>query len=436
MRRKKSVHPIWILGLAALLSGCGSSSSSSSTTNTPPPTGLKKRVLLSNQNGGVVSIIDAQKDVRSLKTFAATSPTKMVTAGGQTAVLESTIQQVIIFNNTTEVVTFQPLLADIPTDIAITSDGKTVWVAERNNGFVQSVDTATGIVTNSIPVPSVHRLVLSPGGSKLLAFSDDPQSLVGPNGSAVFQNAFFVIDTATAGTTHQATPIILSAGDQPFSAVFGTAETQAFILNCGSGCGGNGGPSNPVATPPSVLSVDFTNPAAPGFSPHAPVPAATTGLISNGNLFVAGTPAPTATVPPTPGFLQVLNATSLAPVGTPVPITDGQHLFMVLTSNSHLYIAGAGCTPGPVQPNNTRVGCLSIANVSNPAAPTVVLPAEDALRQNFDVTGVQPISARAVVYVAQGGELDFFNVNTDAVDATITPIDIVGLAFGMVQIDP
>lgn len=436
MRRKRYVHLTWILGLAALLSGCGSSSSSSTPSSTPPPTGLTKRALVSNQTGNFINIMDAKKDVRSLKTVAATSPTKMVTAGGQTAILESIVAQVSIFNNTTEAVAFQPLLADIPTDVVITSDGKTVWVAERNNGFVQSVDTATGIVTNSIPVPSVDRLVLSPNGTKLLAFSDNPQGLVGPGGSGVFQNAFFVIDTATASTTHQATPILLSPGDQPFSAVFGTSETQAVILNCGAGCGGNGGPSNPVPTSPSVMNVDFTNASAPVLGSHVAVPAATTGLLSNGNLFIAGTTSPTAAVTPGSGFLQVLNATSLAPAGAPVQITDGLHTFMVLTSNNHLYIAATGCTPGPVLANNTRVGCLSIANVNNPGAPTVALPAESALRQNFDVTGVQPISGRSVVYVVQGGELDFFNVNTDNVDSTITPIDIVGVAFGVVQIDP
>src|SRR6185312_9616062 len=211
-----------------------------------------------------INIMDAKKDVRSLKTVAATSPTKMVTAGGQTAILESTVAQVSIFNNTTEAVAFQPLLADIPTDVVITSDGKTVWVAERNNGFVQSVDTATGIVTTSVPVPSVDRLVLSPNGTKLLAFSDDPEGLVGPPSTPnVFKDAFFVIDTATASTTHQATPVILSPGDQPFSAVFGTSETQAVILNCGSGCGGDGLPASSAPTAPSVMNVDFTNASAP-----------------------------------------------------------------------------------------------------------------------------------------------------------------------------
>lgn len=434
MRREKSVLSILILGLAVLVAGC---SSSPSNPNTPPPTGLKKRVLVSNQQGGVITIIDAEKDVRALKTIATSAPTKMVTGGGQTAILDSSVAQVSIFDNTKEALAFAPLVADIPSDIVITQDGKTVWVAERNNGFVQAIDTATGIVTTSVPVPSVHRLVLSPNGTRLLAFSDNPQGLPGPsNNPTALANAFFVIDTTNAVTTHQATPIIVSPGDQPFSAVFNTSETQAFILNCGSGCGGNDGTAAANPTAPSVLNVDFTNAAAPVQGARLAVPAATAGLLANGNLFIAGTTSPTAAVSPGTGILQVVNASSFTPASSPVPITDGLHTFMVLTSNSRLYIASQNCTVGPVQANNTVTGCLSIANITNPAAPTVTVPSESAFRQNFDVTAIQPISNRSVVYVVQGGELDFFDLNTDAVSTTITPIDIVGKAIGAVQIDP
>jgi len=89
-----------------------------------------------------------------------------------------------------------------------------------------------------------------------------------------------------------------------------------------------------------------------------------------------------------------------------------------------------------VQPNNTVTGCLSIANITNPAAPTITVPTESSFRQDFDVTAIQPISNRSVAYVVQGGELDFFDLNTDAVSTTITRIDIVGKAVGVVQIDP
>jgi len=437
MRREKSVLSILVLGLAVLVAGCGSSPSN---PNTPPPTGLKKRVLVSNQQNGVVNIMDAQKDVFSSKTIAASAPTKIVTGGGQTAILDSSVAQVSIFDNTKETVTFAPLVADIPSDIVITQDGKTVWVAERNNGFVQAIDTATGIVTTSVPVPSVHRLVLSPNGTRLLAFSDNPQGLPAPNPQPgqpnPFQDAFFVIDTTNAVTTHQATPIKLSPGDQPFSAVFNTSETQAFILNCGSGCGGNDGTPAATPTPPSVLNVDFTNAAAPVQGARVAVPAATAGLLANGNLFIAGTTSPTAAVSPGTGFLQVVNASSLTLASSPVQITDGLHTFMALTSNNRLYIAAQNCTVGPVQSNNTVTGCLSIANITNPAAPTITVPTESSFRQDFDVTAIQPISNRSVVYVVQGGELDFFDLNTDAVSTTITRIDIVGKAVGVVQIDP
>jgi hypothetical protein len=365
----------------------------------------------------------------------------MVTAGGQTAILDSNVAQVSIFDNTKETVTFAPQLADLATDIVITPDGKTVWLAERNNGFVQAVDTATGTVTVSVPVPSVRRLVMSPNGTQLLAFVDNPQGLPGPNpqNPDAFKDAFFVIDTATANTTHQATPIRLSTGsvatgDQPFSAVFNNSETQVFVLNCGTGCGGTDATNSP--TQPSVESVDFTNPTTPVLGTKTPVPAATAGLLSNGNLYVAGTTSPTAAVSPGTGFLQVLSAASLTLAGSPVQITDGVHTFMVLTPNNRLYIASQGCTPGPVQPNNTRAGCLSIANITSPTAPTVTVPLESSFRQDFDVTAVQPISGRNVAYVIQGGELDFFDLNTDAVSTTITPVDIVGNAIGAIQIDP
>lgn len=442
MSGKKSVLSILILTLAALLAGC-SSSATSSPAPTPRPTGLKKRVLLSNQQSNVVNIIDAQKDVPSTKSIPASAPTKMVTGGGQTAILDSNTPQVSIFDNTKEVTTFAPLVADTPTDIVITPDGKTVWVAERNNGFVQSIDTASGVVTNSIPVPSVRRLVLSPNGTQLLAFSDNPQGLPAPNPNPPspnppnpFQDAFFVIDTAAVVNTHQATPIQMSAGDQPFTAVFNASETQAFILNCGSGCGGTDRTIANSPTPPSVAVVDFTNAAAPVIGSRVAVPAATAGFLQGGDLYIAGTTSPAAAVSPGTGFLQVVSAASLAIAGSPVQITDGLQTLIVPTANNRLYIGAQGCTPGPIQPNNTRTGCLTIANITSPTTPTVTVPVESSFRQNFDVTAIQPISGRSVVYVVEGGELDFFDANTDAVSTTIIPIDIVGKAFGLVQIDP
>jgi hypothetical protein len=64
------------------------------------------------------------------------------------------------------------------------------------------------------------------------------------------------------------------------------------------------------------------------------------------------------------------------------------------------------------------------------------MPKVSSFRQNFDVTGILPITGRTVVYVCYGGELDIFDTSTDTAITTNPPIDIVGKAFDVVLIDP
>ena len=415
MRRNSYLSQFLVTGLALAMAGCGGSSTSSST---PKPTGLKKRVLLSNTSSNSVTVIDGQKDVFSAKTLGVTSPTKMLTAGGTTIVMDGSGSEITIIDNPTEVVTFAAPIGDQPFDIAITPDGKNAWAAMRNFGFVQSVDTTTGIAKPVIRIGNARRLAMSPKGTKLLVFPD-PQAQVPPNTST-----FFIVDTATA-----AVQTITDAAhlDQPFTAVFNGSETQAFILNCGAECGG---------TAASVVFVDFTNPT-PAFSAPIPVSGATVGLMNGTNLYVAGTPSPAPTGPGAAcplsrcGALTVINATALT-AGAPIPITDGDHEKMVF-ANNRIYVGANGCTVDPGTAANTVRGCLSIFNT---ATPGTKFPDESSFRQNFDVTGLQPISGRSIIYIVQGGELDIFDTNTDALASGVTQLDVVGKAFDVVQIDP
>lgn len=408
--------------LAVVAAGCGSSSSS----NQPKPTGLKKRVLLTNEQSNTVNLLDAQKDTFTSKNFGSTGPAKIVTAGGQTAVLDATAANVTIIDNTKESVTGTALLQDVPSDIAITSDGKTAVAAERNLDGVQFISTADGTVSPStLTVPAARRLVMSPNGSKVLVFSD-PQAQV-PSTA----HTFFVIDIATKSAAAITSPKL----DQPITAVFNSSDTQAFVLNCGDECGG---------TAASVVSVDFSgvfsSPAVPAtVSTPTAVPGATVGLLNGTNLFVAGTPPPGSPSLP-PGFvcplsrcgtLSVINTGSLSP-SAPIAITDGQHQKMAV-ANGRVYIGASGCTVDPGTAANTVRGCLSIFNINNPG---VKFPQESSFRQNFDVTGLQPISGRSVIYVIQGGELDIFDTTTDALATGITQLDIVGRAIDAVLIDP
>jgi hypothetical protein len=413
MRRNSYLSQIWVAFLALALAGCGSST----TSNQPKPTGLKKRVLLSNQASSTVNLLDAQKDTFTTKNLGAASPTKMVTAGGTTAVMDSAAAVITIIDNATEAVTFAAPIGDQPFDIAIEPDGKKAWAAMRDFGFVQAVDTTNGVAFQVLRIANARRLAMSPKGTKMLVFPD-PQSLVPPN-----THTFFVVDTTTGSFQAITDAVHL---DQPFTAVFGSSDTQAFVLNCGAECGG---------TAASVVSVDFTS--APVFAPAAPIPVAgaTVGLMNGTNLYVAGT-SPTLPVGLTCpisqcGELTVINTGTLT-AGNPVAITDGTHEKMAF-ANNRIYVGAHGCTVSPGTAANTVRGCLSIFNTGSSA---VTFPTESSFRQNFDVTGLQPISGRNIIYVVQGGELDFFDTTTDAVATGITPLDVVGKAFDAVLIDP
>lgn len=420
MQRNSNSSRLWIAILAFAVAGCGGSSSNS---NQAPLTGLNKRALVSNSENGSVSFVDAKKDQLSTKLVAAPSATKMITSGGTTIVMNSAGSEITIIDNATEAVTFNAAIGDQPFDIAISPDGKTAWAAMRNFGFVQAVSTTTGIANPVFRIGNARRLVMSPTGTKLLVFPD-PQAQTAPNA-----HTFFVLDTATGALQTITDPIHL---DEPFTAVFGTSDTQAFILNCGAECGG---------TAASVVSVDFTG-GAQNFGTNLQVAGATVGVLSGPTLYVAGTPpAPPSSIPLAPcplsrcGQLTVVNVSNAAApsAGAPIPITDGLHEKIALTTTGRVYIGAGGCSVQPGMAPTTTRGCLTIFNITSSAT---IFPVESSFRQNFNVTGLLPITGRNAIYVVQGGALDIFDTSTDALETGITQVDIVGDAQDAVLIDP
>src|SRR5215467_14424975 len=237
MRLQKFVPVICAGVLAVFLAHCSSSTPPNNgsptptpTPNNPNPTKFKKRVLISINSplGGNVLIADGSRDVLATQTVGVNSPGKMVTASGETAILSTTLSNLTTFNNPGEVVFFNTPMQALPTDVAITSDGKTAFAAIKNKGVVEAVQTATGNLVATVPVPTPARLVMSPNGTKLLVFSDDPQTIPGANA-----NAFFVIDVASVVNSPIATAVPQATAVQPHAGVFNGSETKAFILNCG-----------------------------------------------------------------------------------------------------------------------------------------------------------------------------------------------------------
>ncbi|MGH8459657.1 MAG: YncE family protein, partial [Nevskiales bacterium] len=255
------------------------------------------------------------------------------------------------------------------------NDGTRGYAAVRNAGVVVVIDTSNGSTTN-VAVPTVRRLVLSPNGTRLLAFSDDSNSVT-------------VIDTSNNAAT------VVPGFDRPVSAVFNNDSSIAYILNCGPECGG-------AAAGVRELIMATNTPGA-----SVAVTAATAGIISGGNLFVAGSSAGQ-------GRLDVVSIPALTVATSAVAIGDGFHHTMALGSNNKLFIAARTC-----------VNCLTILNTSN-NTPVIRPP-------NGEVNALQPIADRNVVYVTEGDELVIYDTSTDAPQAT--QINFVGRVVDAKSID-
>jgi hypothetical protein len=389
--------PLASLVALAFLAACGGNSTSTSG----PPSRAQKRALVSNTftllSGvptSLVEVIDATQDrlVSQAGASVFTDPgiTRMrLTADkSKTVIYDSNAHNFRVLNNSTEAVSGTlPSSGALPgssDDFAVLPDNNTLFASVRNapvpgqpSGVVAVLSITEGTITTTIPVPHVRRLALSPDGSKLFAFPDDLNSL-------------WIIDTAAKTATR------VDGFDRPTSAVFLSDNSRAFVLNCGPECGG------------AVASVTVLNLANNEQVAKIPVSAATVGFLSSSNLFVAGTAGGQ-------GKLDIVNTSSLAVSQSGIPIGNGFHRLMALGANNKLFIGAQTCTGG----------CLSIVDTTNQNVVVSNTPG--------DVTGMQPIPDRPVVYVIQGGELVIYDTNTSQPQST--QVDIVGQAYDVVFVD-
>ena len=369
-----------------------------SPTPTPTPS-ASPRMMVSDSTGSVI-VVNAQTDVIT-HTISVPSPGKLVSAGGTTLIQSTLASSLSIFDNASETVRFTVPLPALAVDIALTPDGSTAWVAE-NNGTVQVVNTLIGQIGLTIAVPNVQRLVMGPQGTRVLAF--DTQAIT-----------FNVMIPSSTLAVIVGDPTL----DHPANAVFFADDQNFQLLDCGLECGG---------THAGVAGVALNTPGGPFISTPLVVSGATVGLRNGNSFFVAGSPATGLDA----GTLQIINDTNNA-VSSPLSIADGSHSLMVLASNGRLYIGSHGCTLGVPNAQNFRQGCLDIFDTNTLAVTPILLP---SLRPNGDVTGLALVAGRNVIYVVQGGEVDIFDITTNAVSTTITPLNITGTAVGVVQLSP
>jgi hypothetical protein len=293
----------------------------------------------------------------------------------------------------------------------------TAPVSGQSPGAVVQVSLANASVAATIPVAGARFLVPSPSGNQILVISDtaDTVSILSPS----------LISTGNALTT-----VALNSGvsfDKPVWAVFSSDGSTAYVMNCGPECGG-------TAINPGIVTVDMTQNPPMAMSVVDVSGGATTGLLSGGNLYVAGShpAAGTDCAANLCGTLTVFPGANLSGTASSFQITDGYHDRLVMAPNNQLFIGARTCTNVIAAGTTPSRGCLSVLNTGGGTVYTAA--------QNGDVTGIQPILNRTVVYVCEGGVLTIYDTALDLgngrrLEPQKTQVAIAGQAVDVKLVD-
>jgi hypothetical protein len=445
---KKSVL---VPGVVFVASICLISCSKSSKPK-DPPSGLDTRVLASQSvtagsTFGSLVIVDAYDDTlpRTPGIGAGTfnSPGLMAMSANRATVIvfDSGSNTVDVVNTTTESTSGSIALPGATTSMVIPAQSATLGFTAVPTASVSGILSPAGAVVemnlaanstiSTIGVPGAQTVVTNAGGTQVLAFSDDSDTM------AVLSPAIAVspVDQGCDGGSSSTACFLVTGFSRPVFAIYSSDGSTAYVLNCGLQCGG---------TQPASVAVVNTSTFA--ITNTIPVEGATWALVNGTTMYVAGTPPPATpggntcaggptTAAITCGRLDIVDLNSLAVVNTQeLYIPDGYHDRMDMSANGQLFIGSNTCTSiGDVNnPVGEVRGCLAIYNTGNG---NVVIPPD-----NGDVTGLTSLTNRYVEYVAEGGNLRVYDTDRDIllVNEYYVPtgtIPIVGVVIDVKEID-
>jgi hypothetical protein len=424
--KKALILLIFLLPASLVWLSCGSSAPSGSTQTS----GIKYRAFLTNSvssGSGFagIFIVNAVTDVRPIMSpiSVGNTPGMMVVTPNraQTVVFSGngtpfSDNQLSIVNNASEAVGNNRLTLPGTTESFVVSpDSSSVYVAVptapvvgQSPGIMDVVALNSGSITGEVNVPSVHYLSIDNSGNRILGFSDN-------------SDAVAVITPSNIGIANAVTPVCCF--DRPVAAFFTSDDTTAYVVNCGAECGG---------TQASIQTLDLTkNAAGPagvvctqGGNPQCigtlALSAGSVALVNGSTMYVAGTPVPpqpcpAGTAAQTCGLLTIVDLSTLTVTNSGIVITDGYHNRIALGANGQLFIGAHTCAE--ISTATETRGCLSIYNTL-PATTVGSVPPGGVLipPANGDVTGIQPIAKRTVVYVVQNFSLSVYDVTIDALE--------------------
>jgi hypothetical protein len=407
LRRAVILSAIVFVSLVGLTS-CGGSAPANDPS-VPPTTKLTKRVLLLNQFNGKANIVDAATDSATSFTVPADPlgffvvAESLVKAGSKTLVIDSGSNLLHEIDNAKEDRIAAVGLSGFTESVVVTSDGAKAYAAIPSLGRIDVIDLAAGKLLDPINgIAGVRRLALTKNNGKLLAFSND-------------------LDTITVvNTSDGAKSSPIPNFDRPYTAVFSADDSKAFVLNCGAECGGAQARVTVLDITKAVASLSASDIGA-----SVNVGGATAALLDGNNLYVAGTPGPVSDATTNRGTFNIVNVSNTAALtaSANLAISDGLHHTIAAVSGGKLYIGARRCTLITTQ--TVSKGCLSI--VSPTGLTAVVGP------NRGEVTSIEPIKNRTVVYVTEGGELNIYDTGSDTLQAK--QLNVLGKAVDAKEID-
>jgi len=419
---KRVLTLVWfLLPVSLLFVSCNSSNN---RTGGGGGSGLKFRAFVSQDVsagnvGAGVQIIDAAKDVRAFVApiAAGATPGQMVVTPNrlQTLVFSPSDNRFTLISNGSESASTGTNLPGFTESFVVSPDSLTAYIAVptapvvgQSPGIVEVLNLNNGGLTGQIDIPAVRHLAIGHTGNRVLAFSDNSNSV-----------AVITFGTGNPTVTY------LGGFDRPVNAFFSGDDSQAFVLNCGAECGG-------IQAGVQVLDLNTVTSGTQvgACSSVAPVVCAGSVAVVDGTtMYLAGIPfnadgTPFAqpctgetTAATSCGLLTVIDLANLSVTKSGIVITDGFHNRMALGANGQLFVGARDCTEIIAVNTGDEVrGCLSIYNTLTDA---VVIPPA-----NGNVTGIEPIPNRTVVYLVQGGELQIYDTTTDKLQKT--QIDVSG----------
>jgi hypothetical protein len=474
--KKRSLTSFWLssallLSFASLLTSCGKNFYFAGRSL--PPSGVLNRVLIAEQNPNALPFVDAYYDIR----HAYNKTTGAFSISGYSGKLPVTIQNMpeeqvggvySTGDGKFDIVSYARESAGVP--VAIPGGLSSSVFIDRPRDFVYAANGTTHVLSvvdevsgqsYVLNLPNVYRVSVNPGGTIALAFVQNmtqaPNSLIGSTPSDLF-SVYSVVgltaDQQQAAATSSdpqhylnaqdcepqnlpafcAFPVGTGASasfDNPIKAVFSPDGSAAYVLDCGSECGGT--TAGITIIPITQSSLNSNTSGAKGIAlvaqSNIAVPGGATDAIFNGNtLYLSG-----QLLQPDglfEGFLSILNTQSGSITGT-YPISDGTHNKMVFGDENTLWIGSAQCLSGETYKKaqasgGTMYGCLTMFNTSTNA---VTLDAYKG-----DATGIAAVTGLDKVYTAEGGQVYIYNT-ADMSERDNSNVTVTGTAADVAYMD-